>query len=137
VRDWLYVEDHCAAILTVLEKGTVGETYNIGGNNEKQNIEIVQTVCDLLDEKVGPLPDGQPRRSLIRFVKDRPGHDRRYAIDASKIRDALGWSPSVTFEQGIRKTVDWYLVNREWVESVVNGSYQEYYERQYGVNRDQ
>ena len=133
VRDWLYVEDHCAAILTVLEKGTVGATYNIGGNNEKQNIEIVQTVCDLLDEKVGLLPDGQPRRSLIRFVKDRPGHDRRYAIDASKINEELGWSPAVTFEEGIRKTVDWYLGNREWVESVVNGTYQEYYERQYGA----
>jgi len=131
VRDWLYVEDHCAAILTVLDKGTLGETYNIGGNNEKQNIEIVQTVCDLLDEKVGLLASGEPRRSLIRFVKDRPGHDRRYAIDAAKIRDALGWEPSVTFEEGIRKTVDWYLGNREWVEAVVDGSYREYYEKMY------
>ena len=132
VRDWLYVEDHCAAILAVLEKGEVGETYNIGGNNEKQNIEIVHAVCDLLDEKAGLLPSGEPRRSLIRFVKDRPGHDRRYAIDAAKIREELDWEPSVTFEEGIRRTVDWYLENRAWVESVVDGSYRSYYERMYG-----
>lgn len=109
VRDWLYVEDHCAALLTVLEKGRPGETYNIGGDNEWPNIEIVRTVCDLVDERQGPLPDGEPRRSLIRFVKDRPGHDRRYAIDAGKIRRELGWRPSVTFEEGIRRTIDWYL----------------------------
>jgi dTDP-glucose 4,6-dehydratase len=132
VRDWLYVVDHCAAILTVLEKGRVGETYNIGGNSEKQNLEVVQTICDLLDRKAGLLPGGQLRRSLIRFVKDRPGHDRRYAIDATKIRTELGWQPSVTFEQGIERTIDWYLANQEWVAGVLDGSYQEYYERMYG-----
>lgn len=132
VRDWLYVVDHCAAILVVLQKGQVGETYNIGGNNEKQNIEIVQTICDLLDEKVGLLPSGAPRRSLIRFVKDRPGHDRRYAIDATKIKAELGWEPSLTFEEGIVKTLDWYLANPEWVAGVLSGSYQEYYARMYG-----
>jgi dTDP-glucose 4,6-dehydratase len=132
VRDWLYVEDHCRAILTVLQQGRVGETYNVGGNNEKQNIEVVQTICDLLDEKVGLLACGQPRRSLIRFVKDRPGHDQRYAIDASKIKTELGWEPSLTFEEGIRHTIDWYLSNPEWVAGVADGSYQEYYDRMYG-----
>lgn len=131
VRDWLYVVDHCAAILAVLETGRVGETYNVGGKNEKQNIEIVQTICDLLDEKTGRLPSGDPRRSLIRFVKDRPGHDRRYAIDATKIRTEIGWEPSVTFEEGIVRTIDWYLANPEWVAGVQNGSYREYYERMY------
>ncbi|MFA7535280.1 MAG: dTDP-glucose 4,6-dehydratase [Desulfuromonadales bacterium] len=134
VRDWLYVEDHCAAILAVLQKGRVGETYNIGGNNEKQNLEVVQAVCDLLDAKVGLLPAGEARRSLIRFVKDRPGHDRRYAIDAAKIRTELGWEPSVTFEQGIERTIDWYLANRDWVEEIRSGSYRDYYERMYGGN---
>ncbi len=132
VRDWLYVVDHCSAILRVLQQGEVGQTYNVGGNNEKQNIEIVQTICDILDEKVGLLPSGEPRRSLIKFVKDRPGHDRRYAIDATKIKKELGWEPSVTFEEGILKTIDWYLENPDWVASVVDGSYQEYYQRQYG-----
>lgn len=132
VRDWLYVVDHCAAILKVLQQGVFGETYNIGGNNEKQNIEVVQTVCDLLDAKVGLLPSGEARRSLIRFVKDRPGHDRRYAIDAGKIRRDLGWEPSVTFEQGIEQTIDWYLNNRAWVEEILSGSYREYYAQQYG-----
>ncbi|MDF1555814.1 MAG: dTDP-glucose 4,6-dehydratase [Deferrisomatales bacterium] len=131
VRDWLFVEDHCEALLTVLEKGTPGETYNIGGNNERQNIEIVHTVCDLLDQRCGTLPGGQDRRSLIIFVKDRPGHDRRYAIDAAKIRDELGWKPTVTFEEGIRRTIDWYLANEEWMASVVDGSYREYYNRMY------
>ena len=131
VRDWLFVEDHCEAILAVLEKGQLGETYNIGGNNEKQNIEIVETICDLLDEKIGLLPSGDARRSLITFVKDRPGHDRRYAIDASKIKAELGWEPSVTFEQGIRLTIDWYLNNRQWVNEIVDGSYREYYQKQY------
>jgi len=131
VRDWLYVVDHCHAILTVLQTGRIGETYNVGGNSEKQNIEVVQTVCDLLDEKVGLLPDGGPRRSLIRFVKDRPGHDRRYAIDATKLREELGWQPAVTFEKGIEQTIDWYLANPEWVSGVVNGSYQAYYEQMY------
>ena len=132
VRDWLYVLDHCAAILRVLQAGTVGETYNVGGNNEKQNLEVVQTICDLLDAKVGLLADGQPRRALIRFVADRPGHDRRYAIDASKIRTELGWEPSLTFEQGIDQTIDWYLAHRDWVEEIVNGAYRDYYEQQYG-----
>jgi dTDP-glucose 4,6-dehydratase len=131
VRDWLYVLDHCAAILAVLERGRCGETYNIGGNNEKQNIEVVQTVCDLLDDKVGLLPGGVPRRSLIRFVKDRPGHDRRYAIDATKIRTELGWEPSVTFEEGIERTIDWYLAHRGWVEQIVSGAYRQYYETMY------
>jgi len=132
VRDWLFVEDHCAAILEVLQKGQVGETYNIGGNNEKQNIEVVQTICDILDQKVGLLPSGEARRSLVTFVKDRAGHDRRYAIDASKIRTELGWEPAVTFEEGIIKTVEWYLENAEWVNGVLDGSYQEYYQKMYG-----
>lgn len=132
VRDWLYVVDHCAAILRVLEQGRVGETYNIGGNSEKENIEVVQTVCDLLDAKAGFLPDGAPRRSLIRFVKDRPGHDRRYAIDAGKIRNELGWEPTLTFEKGIAQTIDWYLSHAEWVEGVTSGAYRDYYQQQYG-----
>jgi len=136
VRDWLYVVDHCSAILTVLEKGQPGETYNVGGNNEKQNIEIVQRVCDLLDDKVGLLPSGQARRSLIRFVTDRPGHDRRYAIDASKIKDQLGWEPSVNFEEGIEKTIDWYLSHPNWVSSVLDGSYQDYYQSMYGNRKE-
>lgn len=131
VRDWLYVEDHCRAILTVLERGLVGETYNIGGNSEQQNIEVVQAICDILDEKVGRLSGGDSRRSLIRFIKDRAGHDRRYAIDASKIRTALGWEPSVTFEEGIRKTIDWYLANVDWMAEILDGSYQAYYARIY------
>lgn len=132
VRDWLFVLDHCSAILTVLQQGQVGETYNVGGNNEKQNIEIVQTICDLLDDRIGLLPSGLPRRSLIRFVKDRPGHDRRYAIDAAKIKRELGWEPSVTFEEGIVRTIDWYLQNRGWIEQITSGAYRDYYEKQYG-----
>jgi len=131
VRDWLYVVDHCTAILKVLQKGRIGETYNVGGNCEKQNIEVVQTVCDILDEKVDALANGQSRRSLIKFVKDRAGHDRRYAIDASKIKNELGWEPSVKFEDGIRMTIDWYLDNPEWIASVMDGSYQEYYKKMY------
>ena len=132
VRDWLYVVDHCAAILRVLSAGTLGETYNVGGNNEKQNIEIVHTICDLLDQKVGLISSGEPRRSLIRFVTDRPGHDKRYAIDASKIKSDLGWEPAVTFEEGIEKTIDWYLKNTEWITAVLDGSYKEYYAAMYG-----
>ena len=132
VRDWLFVVDHCTAILRVLEQGRFGETYNIGGNNEKQNLEVVQTICDLLDAKVGLLPDGQPRRALIRFVTDRPGHDRRYAIDASKIRNELDWEPSLSFEQGIDQTIDWYLSHPEWVDAVTSGAYLDYYQQQYG-----
>ena len=132
VRDWLYVVDHCEAILEVLATGRVGETYNVGGNCEKQNIEVVRNICDILDELAPPLADGAPRQSLIRFVKDRPGHDRRYAIDAGKIRQELGWEPSVTFDEGIRATVHWYLENRPWCEAVLDGSYLKYYEQMYG-----
>ena len=122
VRDWLFVGDHCRAIRTVLEKGRVGETYNVGGNAERQNIEVVHAICALLDERV-PRADGKPRSSQITFVADRPGHDRRYAIDASKLRDELGWEPEYTFEQGIAETVDWYLANQAWVKRVLDGSY--------------
>jgi dTDP-glucose 4,6-dehydratase len=131
VRDWLYVGDHCAAILCVLEHGRLGETYNIGGNSEKQNIEVVQTICDILDEKTGLLSGGKIRRSLITYVKDRAGHDRRYAIDASKIKRELGWEPSVFFEEGLRMTIDWYLNNIEWMAGVLDGSYLDYYARMY------
>ncbi|MDQ3269924.1 MAG: dTDP-glucose 4,6-dehydratase [Pseudomonadota bacterium] len=122
VRDWLYVGDHCAAIRRVLEDGRVGETYNVGGDAEQQNINVVNTICRLLDER-HPLANGAPRRSLITYVKDRPGHDRRYAIDASKLKDELGWAPTVTFEQGMARTVDWYLDNQPWVRRVLDGSY--------------
>ncbi len=132
VRDWLYVIDHCRAIRTVLEKGRPGETYNIGGNSEKQNIEVVRTICDILDEKTGRLPDGKERRSLITYVKDRAGHDRRYAIDATKITTELGWAPQVAFAEGMEKTIDWYLANKAWIASVTDGSYREYYEKMYG-----
>jgi len=132
VRDWLYVIDHCEAILTVLHKGKTGETYNIGGNSEKQNIEIVSTICDILDEKTGLLPDGKARRSLVTYVKDRAGHDRRYAIDATKIRTELGWTPQVKFADGMRKTVEWYLDHQAWIASVTTGAYREYYEKMYG-----
>ena len=122
VRDWLFVEDHCSAIRRVLEAGEVGETYNVGGDAERQNLEVVHTLCALLDER-RPLADGRRRESLITFVKDRPGHDRRYAIDASKLKHSLGWSPAVTFEQGMACTVDWYLDNQLWVERVLVGRY--------------
>lgn len=120
VRDWLYVEDHCRAIETVITMGQVGEVYNVGGNEERQNIEIVNILCDLLDE-IRPLE--QPRRDLITYVKDRPGHDRRYAIDASKLLKELNWQPKETFESGIRKTVQWYLDNQTWCDRVKDGSY--------------
>ena len=129
VRDWLYVEDHCEAIATVLQGGRAGETYNIGGWNEKRNIEIVETICDIVDEMAGSR--GTSRRSLVSFVKDRPGHDRRYAMDASKIENELGWRPRETFETGIRKTVRWYLENEEWVREVTSGSYRQWIETQY------
>jgi len=132
VRDWLFVGDHCEAIWTALVKGRLGETYNIGGNSEKQNIEVVQTICDLLDAKLGLLPGQQPRRGLIKFVKDRAGHDRRYAIDASKIRDELGWEPSIDFASGIEQTVSWYLDHSDWMAAILDGSYQDYYQSMYG-----
>lgn len=132
IRDWLYVIDHCEAILTVLQKGKLGETYNIGGNSEKQNIEIVHTICDILDKETGLLPEGKSRRSLITYVKDRAGHDRRYAIDATKIRTDLGWKPRVSFADGMKKTIEWYLNNKSWIASVTDGSYREYYEKMYG-----
>jgi len=123
VRDWLYVEDHCTAILQVLEKGKQGEKYNIGGHNEKTNLDIVHTLCDILDSRK-PRADGKSYREQIAFVKDRPGHDMRYAIDASKIQRELGWVPAETFETGIVKTIDWYLDNQEWCRRITDGSYQ-------------
>jgi dTDP-glucose 4,6-dehydratase len=131
VRDWLYVEDHCEAIARVLEKGRPGETYNIGGWNEKSNIEIVGTICDLVDE----MAPGKAslRRSLITYVKDRPGHDRRYAMDASKIERELGWRPKETLESGLRKTVRWYLENDDWVAAVTSGSYRQWIATHYSV----
>ena len=126
IRDWLYVEDHARALVEVVTRGKVGETYNIGGHNERRNLDVVEAICDLLDEMVPWAVRGQAHsyRELITFVKDRPGHDRRYAIDASKIERELGWKPQETFESGIRKTVRWYLGNRDWWERVLNGSYQ-------------
>lgn len=122
IRDWLHVADHCNAIRRVLDAGIVGETYNVGGNAERNNITVVKTICALLDERL-PLPGGQKREALITFVKDRPGHDRRYAIDSSKLQRELGWSPSQTFETGMAQTVEWYLSNQPWVKRVVDGSY--------------
>jgi len=130
IRDWLYVKDHCSAIRRVLEAGTPGETYNVGGWNEKPNIEIVNTVCSLLDE-LQPRKDGRSYREQITFVTDRPGHDRRYAIDAHKIERELGWKPAETFETGIRKTVQWYLDNAQWVSNVQSGTYREWLSKNY------
>lgn len=130
VRDWLYVRDHCSAIRRVLESGRLGETYNVGGWNEKPNVEIVNMVCALLDE-LRPRADGQSYREQISYVKDRPGHDRRYAIDARKLERELGWKPAETFETGIRKTVEWYLANPEWVAQVQSGSYRDWVQTQY------
>ncbi len=123
IRDWLYVEDHARALYTVITKGNIGETYNIGGHNEKMNIDVVKTICKILDEKVGESGLTEGYAGLIRHVSDRPGHDRRYAIDASKIEKDLGWTPKETFETGLRKTVDWYLENTEWWNRVLNGDY--------------
>jgi dTDP-glucose 4,6-dehydratase len=130
VRDWLYVGDHCSAIREVLAKGKLGETYNIGGWNEKANLDVVKTICFILDQ-LKPRIDGKPYADQITFVKDRPGHDRRYAIDASKIERELGWRPAETFETGIRKTVQWYLDNPQWVDGVVSGSYRDWLQKQY------
>jgi dTDP-glucose 4,6-dehydratase len=133
IRDWLYVDDHCSAIRAVLEYGQCGEVYNIGGLNEKANVEIVNTLCDILDElrPISADRDIKSYRELITYVKDRPGHDRRYAIDSTKIKKELNWRPVETFETGIRKTVEWYLNNAEWVEQVISGEYRQMIERQY------
>lgn len=131
VRDWLYVRDHCAAIRTVLASGRLGETYNVGGWNEKTNLEVVHTICDLLDE-LKPRTSGS-YRDQITFVKDRPGHDRRYAIDARKLETELGWRPAETFETGLRRTVQWYLDNQSWVQDVTSGEYRNWMTRQYGA----
>jgi dTDP-glucose 4,6-dehydratase len=132
VRDWLYVEDHCEAIRTVIAKGKVGETYNIGGNNEKQNLEIVRAICNILDE-LRPNDSTVPHEKLLTYVQDRPGHDRRYAIDARKIAADLGWRPRETFESGIRKTIEWYLDNDAWIQDVASGSYRQWMAKQYSV----
>ncbi len=120
IRDWLFVEDHCAAIDAVLQRGRLGETYNVGGDSERDNLTVVHTICDLVDELVG---GDKPCRELITYVRDRPGHDRRYAIDATKLKTELGWKPTVTFEEGLRRTVLWYLENMEWVSAVSAGKY--------------
>jgi dTDP-glucose 4,6-dehydratase len=131
VRDWLYVVDHCEAIRAVLRRGRIGETYNVGGNSERTNIDVVRIICDILDE-LHPAPRPTSHASRIRYVKDRPGHDRRYAIDASKIRRELDWQPRESFETGIRKTVRWYLDQMGWVEQVTSGEYQKWMAKQYG-----
>ena len=131
VRDWLYVQDHCKAIMRVLQDGRLGETYNVGGWNEKPNIEVVRTLCALLDE-LQPRADGQSYATQMTFVKDRPGHDRRYAIDARKLERELGWRPEETFESGLRKTVQWYLNHGDWVEEVTSGSYRAWIGQNYG-----
>ena len=130
VRDWLYVGDHCSAIDVVIHQGTPGETYNIGGNNEVKNIDLVHKLCDLMDELAPDLPL-RPSRKLITYVKDRPGHDRRYAIDATKVRTELGWTPAQTVESGLRQTVEWFLSNRDWWQPLLSTEYQEYYKQQY------
>jgi dTDP-glucose 4,6-dehydratase len=130
-RDWLFVKDHATAIDLVFHKGKIFDTYTIGGFNEWQNIDLVKLLCKLMDEKLGN-PSGTSEK-LISFVKDRPGHDKRYAIDASKIKQELGWKPSVTFEEGLGQTIDWYLQNKEWLKHVTSGEYQKYYEEQYGI----
>ncbi len=130
IRDWLYVKDHCSAIRRVLEAGKLGETYNVGGWNEKPNLEVVNTICSILDE-LRPKSDGSSYASQITYVKDRPGHDRRYAIDATKLERELGWKPAETFNTGIRKTVEWYLDNQEWTDGVLSGSYRDWLKKQY------
>ncbi len=130
IRDWLYVKDHCSAIRRVLADGQLGETYNVGGWNEKANLDVVHTLCALLDE-LSPRADGQPYKNQITFVKDRPGHDQRYAIDASRLERELGWKPAETFETGIRKTVQWYLQNQDWVANITSGAYRDWVDTQY------
>ncbi len=139
IRDWLYVKDHCSAIRRVLERGRVGETYNIGGGNEKTNLEVVYALCDILDGLAPSVTRNlslSSYRSLITFVKDRPGHDRRYAIDSSKLEHELGWKPQETFETGLRKTVVWYLANQRWVTNVTSGAYRDWLGRQYGAGAE-
>ncbi|MEL6928513.1 MAG: dTDP-glucose 4,6-dehydratase [Cyanobacteria bacterium J06600_6] len=131
IRDWLYVEDHCRALDTVINGGTPGETYNIGGNNEVKNLDLVEQLCELMDELAPDLPVN-PSKQLITFVKDRAGHDRRYAIDASKIERELGWTPQSTVEAGLRRTVEWYLANRDWWQPLLSEEYQDYYAKAYG-----
>jgi dTDP-glucose 4,6-dehydratase len=132
VRDWLYVGDHCEALHLVLKNGRAGEVYNIGGRCEKTNMEVVKAICTLLDETC-PDSSNVPHASLITFIKDRPGYDRRYAIDCSKIQKELGWQPQEMFESGLRETIKWYLENLQWVESVQTGTYREWMQHQYGV----
>lgn len=129
IRDWLWVEDHAAAIDLIYHKGAIGETYNIGGHNEWTNIDLIHSLCDIMDKKLGN--DEGTSKKLIKFVKDRAGHDLRYAIDASKLEKDLGWVPSIQFEEGLEKTVDWYLENTEWLDSVTSGDYANYYKKQY------
>lgn len=130
VRDWLYVEDHAEAIEQIFQNGINGRTYNIGGLNEWQNIELIRLLCRIMDEKLDRAPGTS--EGLITFVKDRAGHDLRYAIDSSRIEDELGWKPSLTFEQGLTRTVEWYLENQEWMRRITSGAYQSYYNNQYG-----
>ncbi|HRU63652.1 MAG TPA: GDP-mannose 4,6-dehydratase, partial [Paludibacteraceae bacterium] len=129
VRDWLWVNDHAAAIDLIFHKGKIGEIYNIGGNNEWKNIDLIKKLCEIMDRKLGQV-EGESAK-LITFIKDRPGHDLRYAIDSSKLQKELGWKPSVNFEEGLEKTVEWYLENEEWLNNVINGDYLKYYEEQY------
>ena len=136
IRDWLYVKDHCSAIRRVLASGRLGETYNIGGWNEKANLDVVHTICTILDE-LKPRTDGRSYAEQISFVQDRPGHDRRYAIDAGKIERELGWKPDETFDSGIRKTIAWYLENPRWVENVISGAYRDWMHTQYGSRPQQ
>ena len=131
VRDWLYVRDHCIAIWKIMKKGRRGETYNIGGHNEIENIVLVEMLCDILDEILRQGRDKSCKK-LITFIKDRPGHDRRYAMDFSKLRHELGWSPAESFESGIRKTITWYIDNRDWVKRVKSGEYKSWIKEQYG-----
>lgn len=133
IRDWLYVEDHARALWQVLQRGVIGETYNIGGHNEKTNLEVIDTICEVLQQKIPAASKGSAKyEDLKTFIKDRPGHDRRYAIDAAKIERELGWVPRETFETGLAKTIDWYLTNPEWVESIQSGSYKDWIKNHYG-----